>query len=181
MSEREPLSAENCTAQYEDDELVPADRTVVIPWSEARDRLAAADTFYWVATVRPDGQPHVRPVLAVWIDGALYSTTNRGTRKARNLAGNPRCTVTLTTDGMDLVLEGTAAWVEDEATLQRVAEAYHSKYQWPVTLQDGAFDAPYGAPTAGPPPYQPYVVNPVVVYGLGTNEHFAPRSTRWRF
>jgi hypothetical protein len=32
-----------------------------------------------------------------------------------------------------------------------VAEAYAAKYEWPVTVRDGAFDAD-GAPTAGPPP-----------------------------
>jgi hypothetical protein len=51
----------------------------------------------------------------------------------------------------------------------------------PVNVSGGAFHAPYGAPTAGPPPYQPYAVVPDVVYGLGTNETYALRSTRWRF
>lgn len=181
MPEREPVSAENCTWEYEGNELVPADPSLVIPWSEARDRLAASDGFYWFTTVRPSGQPHVRPALAVWVDGLVCSTTNASTRKGRNLAENPRCTVALARDGIDLVVEGTAAWVDDDALLQRIAEAYHSKYSWPVTVQDGAFDAPYGAPSAGPPPYRPYAVTPRVVYGLGTNDHFAPRSTRWRF
>jgi nitroimidazol reductase NimA-like FMN-containing flavoprotein (pyridoxamine 5'-phosphate oxidase superfamily) len=180
MAEREPVSTENCTAQYEDNQLQPPDPGAVIPWGEARDRLAAADT-YWFATVRPGGQPHVRPVLAVWVDGVLYSTTSPDARKGRNLAGNPSCSVTVSTDGIDLVVEGTAARVDDDATLQQVAEAYHSKYRWPVTVKDGAFDAPYGAPSAGPPPYQPYAITPTVVYGFGTNDHFAPRATRWRF
>ncbi|MGH9244498.1 MAG: hypothetical protein ACRD29_09310 [Acidimicrobiales bacterium] len=48
-------------------------------------------------------------------------------------------------------------------------------------MRDGAFDAPYGAPTAGPPPYQPYAVTPTVIFGFGTNDKFAPLSTRWRF
>jgi nitroimidazol reductase NimA-like FMN-containing flavoprotein (pyridoxamine 5'-phosphate oxidase superfamily) len=180
MPEREPVSTENCTSQYEEHQLQPADPDAVIPWSEGRDRLAASQT-YWFATGRPDGRPHIRPVLAVWVDGALYSTTNPGARKGRNLAANPSCAISVTTDGIDLVMDGTAAKVDDDATLQRVAEAYHSKYGWPVTVSEGAFDAPYGAPSAGPPPYQPYAITPTVVYGFGTNENFAPRSTRWRF
>jgi nitroimidazol reductase NimA-like FMN-containing flavoprotein (pyridoxamine 5'-phosphate oxidase superfamily) len=180
MSDREPVAAENITAQYEDNRLQPADPGAVVPWEEARDRLAASDT-YWLASVHPGGRPHVRPVLAVWVEGVLYSTSSPGARKARNLAENARCAVTASTDGIDLVIEGTASRVDDEATLQRVAEAYHSKYGWPVTVRDGAFDAPYAAPTAGPPPYQPYAVTPTVVLGLGTDGRFAPRSTRWRF
>ena len=54
------------------------------------------------------------------------------------------------------------------------------KYGWPPTVADGAFDAPYGAPTAGPPPYEVYEITARTVYGFGTDEEHAPRSTRWR-
>jgi hypothetical protein len=112
----------------------------------------------------------------------LYTTSNASAQKVRNLAGNPRCTVTASTDGIDLVVEGAGAKVEDEATLQRVFDAYRSKYAfWQITMRDGAFDAPDGAPTAGAPPYQPYAVTPTTIYGFGTDEHFAPLSTRWEF
>jgi Pyridoxamine 5'-phosphate oxidase len=119
--------------------------------------------------------------LAVLVDGVLYSTTNRGARKARNLAANSRFAVTVSTDEIDFIVEGTAAPVTDDATLARVADAYHAKYGWPVTVRNGAFHAPFGAPTAGPPPYQPYALAPDVIYGLGTTETYALRSTRWRF
>lgn len=180
MADREPVSATNCASQYEDDRLLPADEGAVIPWSEARARLEASRS-YWLATTGPAGRPQVRPVLAVWVDGALCFATNPGARKARNLADNPTGAVTTSCDGMDLVVEGTTAKVDDDATLQRIAEAYHAKYGWPVTVGDGAFDAPDGAPSAGPPPYQPYAVTPTVVFGFGTDDRFAPRSTRWRF
>lgn len=181
MSDRQPVTAVNITAQYEDHQLQPADRGAVMPWEEARQRLATCGS-YWFATTRPDGRPHVRPVLGVWADGVLYTTSSPGARKARNLAGNPRCAVTASTDGIDVVVEGNGAKVEDEATLQRVFDAYRSKYAfWQITVRDGAFDAPYGAPTAGAPPYQPYAVTPTAIYGFGTDEHFAPLSTRWEF
>ena len=53
-------------------------------------------------------------------------------------------------------------------TLEKVAEAYRAKYDWPVTVTEGGFDAPYGAPTAGPPPYQPFEITPAAVFGFGT-------------
>ena len=62
-----------------------------------------------------------------------------------------------------------------------MADAYRSKYGWPVEIRDGAFDAPYGAPTAGPPPYVVYEVTPVQVFGFGTSDALGPRTTRWRF
>jgi nitroimidazol reductase NimA-like FMN-containing flavoprotein (pyridoxamine 5'-phosphate oxidase superfamily) len=181
MPDREPMSAVNITAQYEDHQMVPPDPSAVIPWPEARDRLAASDT-YWFATVRPSGRPHVRPVLGAWVDGVWYTTSNPDSRKGRNLAENPSCAVTATTDGIDLVVEGRGARVEDEATMRRVLDAYHAKYSfWQVAMRDGTFEAPDGAPTAGPPPYHPYGVTPTAVYGFGTDDHYAPRCTRWRF
>jgi hypothetical protein len=67
------------------------------------------------------------------------------------------------------------AKVTDETMLHRVADVYMSKYEWPVTVPDGAFCGE-GAPTAGPPPYE---VAPTTAFGLATDERFSP--TRWRF
>jgi len=161
-------------------DLIAADPTTALPWEVVRDVLK--DTrLYWLATMHPAGRPHVRPVLAVWVDGALYSTSTKASRKGRNLAADPRCTVTARTDTMDVVLEGTATQVTNEDTLHKVAEAYRSKYGWPVTVTNGAFDAPYGAPTAGPPPYHPYEITPATVFGFGTADEYAGRTTRYRF
>jgi nitroimidazol reductase NimA-like FMN-containing flavoprotein (pyridoxamine 5'-phosphate oxidase superfamily) len=147
-------------------------------WAEARRRLTEGQ-WYWLATVRPDGRPHVVPVLAVWLSSALYFVAGEATRKAKNLARDSHCVITLATADAHLVVEGEAAKVRDETKLQRVAAVYASKYQWRVTVRDGAFDADYGAPTAGPPPYEVYEVTPRKAFGFGTDETFSP--TRWRF
>src|SRR5437899_718923 len=62
-------------------------------WAEARRQVEEA-RIYWLATVRPDGRPHVAPLFAVWLDGGLYFATGPDERKAKNLARNPRCVVT---------------------------------------------------------------------------------------
>ncbi len=180
MADLEPLSAENCTNQYDDDELKPADPAAVIPWADALDRLSTADT-YWFATVHPSGRPHVRPVLAVWVHGVMVTTSSPGARKFQNIAVNDQVAFTTSTDGIDFVVEGMAAPVADADALDLVAAAYHSKYGWRVTVTGNALHAAYGAPAAGPPPYQPLAITPRTVYGFGTDERFAPRSTRWRF
>ena len=131
--------------------------------------------------MHPTGRPHVRPVLAVWVDGLLYSTSTVTSRKGRNLAADPRCTVTTSTDTVDAVLEGSAVRVTSQDTLRTVAEGYRAKYDWPVTVTGDGFDAPYGAPTAGPPPYQLYEITPVTVFGFGTAAGLASRATRWAF
>lgn len=181
MSERPPRTAVNCTDQWDDDAMQPADPDDVMRWEDARDRLAAAD-LYWVATVRAGGgAPHVRPVFAVWVDGLLCSTTNGARAKARNLAADPHVAFTTRTDEIDFIVEGTAAPVTDEAMLERIADAYRAKYGWPLTVRAGELYAPFGAPAAGPPPYRPYAVTPEVIFAMGTSEALGPRSTRWRF
>jgi nitroimidazol reductase NimA-like FMN-containing flavoprotein (pyridoxamine 5'-phosphate oxidase superfamily) len=161
-------------------ELLTAGNQLVIPWADARARLSES-RFYWLATTGSNGGPHVRPVLAVWVDDALHSTSNPTAVKARNLGHDPHAAFTVQSDGLDLVYEGRATKVIDEAMLHQVADVYISKYEWPVTVRDGAFQAPYGAPTAGPPPYEVYRFAPDVVFGFGTDDELAPRSTRWRF
>src|SRR3712207_5757615 len=87
------------------------DGVAAVPWEEAERVLAAAE-LSWLSTVRPDGQPHVTPLITAWHDGALWITTGPDEQKARNLAANPRCTLTTGCNtlhgGLDLVVEGTA-------------------------------------------------------------------------
>jgi nitroimidazol reductase NimA-like FMN-containing flavoprotein (pyridoxamine 5'-phosphate oxidase superfamily) len=147
------------------------------PWSEARQQLAAAGT-YWLATIDAAGPPHVVPLLAVWVDDALHFVANAGSRKARNLARDARCTVTTQSADLDLVVEGEARSIRDEIALQQVAAAYAEKYGWPVEVRAGAFYGD-GAPTAGPPPYDVYAMTFTRAFAFGHDEVHGP--TRWRF
>src|SRR6266699_5719349 len=98
--------------------------TVATGWDETRRALEEAELF-WISTVRPDGRPHVTPLVAVWLDGALYFSTGATEQKAVNLRGNPH--VLLLTgcnrwdDGLDVVAEGDAVQVSGEALLTRLA------------------------------------------------------------
>jgi PPOX class probable F420-dependent enzyme len=106
------------------------------PWEDAESQLTAATT-YWLSTVRADGRPHVAPVWAVWLDGALYFSTGERSVKARNLAREPRCVMSV--EGkLHLVVEGTAERVADEAQMQRMVDAYSPKYNWRMEVRDGA-------------------------------------------
>ncbi|MDR7420874.1 MAG: TIGR03618 family F420-dependent PPOX class oxidoreductase [Armatimonadota bacterium] len=148
-----------------------------VAWAGARRLLATADT-YWLATVRPEGRPHLVPVLAVGVDGALHFVAGPTTRKGRNLARDPRCVIAARGGSLDLVVEGEAARVTQGARLRRVAAAYGAKYRWPVAVRDGALYGE-GAPTAGPAPYDVYEIVPTVAFGFPTEGVLAP--ARWRF
>lgn len=160
----------------------------MIPWPKVRDALEGltqapesggpARHTYWLATVRPDGRSHVMPVGVMWVDGAFYFSAGAGTRKAKNLAHDPHCVITVATHPFDVIVEGVATKVTDEAKLQRIAEVYASQ-GWAPTVRDGALYAEFSAPSAGPPPWELYEVTPETVFGMGTAEPYG--ATRWRF
>src|SRR5436309_6372592 len=93
-------------------------------WDEVARTLDAAELF-WISTVRADGRPHMSPLVAVWLDGAIHFSTGPGEQKALNLQHNSH--VILMTgcnrwdEGVDVVVEGDAVEVIDEPTLQRLA------------------------------------------------------------
>lgn len=115
-----------------------------VPWEQVDAALAAAPLF-WISTVRPDGRPHVTPLVAVWHAGAVCFSTGAGERKGRNLAANPAVALTTGTnalhEGTDLVVEGTAVPVTDDAELRAVAAAFLVKYgeEWRFEVRDGRF------------------------------------------
>lgn len=154
-----------------------AGQTTTTPWAEAREHLEQAE-IYWLSTVRSDGAPHTVPVLGVWVDGALHFAASPASRKAKNLAHSPRCTVAANTQGLDLVIEGRATMVRGDRQLQLVADAYASRHGWHVEIRDRAFHAE-GAPTAGPPPFHIFAVTPATAFGFPTGTSFVP--TRWCF
>ena len=160
------------------------------PWSLAEERLRNPERprTYWLATVEPDGAPHVMPLIAAWLDDALYFLSGEGTRKGRNLAHEPRCVVatgSTTLPSLDLVIEGRAERVTDKATLRRVVEAYGTHLEWPLEVSGDGVTGP-NAPTAGPPPYAMFRLVPTRIFGLPGMlgmEQFdpgdLPRPTRW--
>ena len=153
-----------------------------LPWSRPRDILATdtpgADLTFFVATVRPDGRPHSAGVGGTWVDDALYFVGGPGTRRSRNLAANPACSVSVRLRGIDLVLEGAAHRVTDSATLERVAAVYRAG-GWPATVDGDALTAPYSAPSAGPPPWQLYRLTLHTAFGVASAEPYG--ASRWDF
>jgi nitroimidazol reductase NimA-like FMN-containing flavoprotein (pyridoxamine 5'-phosphate oxidase superfamily) len=142
--------------------------------------LSEAEVF-WLSTVRPDGRPHVTPLLAVWHDDALYFSTGPGERKAKNLEQNAHCLLTTGRNGlddsMDLVVEGAAAKVGDAAEFRLVADAFESKYGPHFTAPEGTWFGLGDAIRGGNALV--YRVAPTTILGFGKGKQFS--QTRWRF
>src|SRR3954467_12769887 len=60
----------------------------------------------WLATINADGSPHVTGVGALYVDGTFHFETGPRTRKGRNLARDPRASLSLATAEFDLILDG---------------------------------------------------------------------------
>ncbi|RSD25326.1 pyridoxamine 5'-phosphate oxidase family protein [Amycolatopsis eburnea] len=156
--------------------------SAALPWSRARDLLATQtpheNLTFFVGTVRPDGRPHAAGVGAIWVDGALYFKGGPGTRRSRNLAANPACTVSVRLNGLDLTMEGEAHRVTDAATLEQVAAVFREG-GWPATVVGDGLAAPFTAPSAGPPPWHLYRLELHRAIGVAGAEPYG--ASRWDF
>jgi hypothetical protein len=144
---------------------------VMLPWGWATERLTGAE-HYWIATTRPDGRPHCRPVWGVWLDATLFFST--GSLAVENLAASPEIAVHLESGSEVVIIEGTAVTVADLSLLRRVVDAYNPKYHWDLD------------PENLPGPF--YAVRPRVAFGwvsdpsgLDGGAAFQGSATRWRF
>ena len=124
----------------------------------------------WLATINADGSPHVTAVGALWLDDAFWFQTGSGTRKGRNVARDPRCSISLSIRDADVVVEGDATRVTDAGALARVAKAW-AEGGWPAEpdASGSGITAPFNAPSQGPPPWNVFRVEPrSATVALGT-------------
>lgn len=146
----------------------PTDGTGLLPWAWAVERLSRSHD-YWVTSVWPDGRPHTMPVWGVWLDDALWFSSSLGSRKARNLAADPRCTVATDHAQEPVVVEGHAVIVRDLAAIERFLEQSNAKY---VTSYELDFLDPDQNATIR--------VTPARAIGL-VEADFTGSPTRWTF
>jgi hypothetical protein len=89
-----------------------------VDWAAVAGKLAAGSApapdavnsrTTWLSTVNEDGSPHVTAVGALWLDGTFWFQTGAGTRKGRNVARDPRCSIAVSIRDADVVIEGCAS------------------------------------------------------------------------
>lgn len=146
----------------------------LLPWSWAEHRLKKSHN-YWITTVNPADSPHgVSPhtmvVWGLWQDGQFLFSTGSKSRKARNLAQNPRCIVCTENAAEAVIVEGTAESAE-VAARRKFMPVYEKKYGWDLsTMKDDILSMKEPV----------FAVRPRVVFGLW-EKHFQGKSTRWKF
>jgi hypothetical protein len=134
----------------------------------------------WLATVNSDGSPHVTGIGALWVEGAFWFETGARTRKGKNLARDPRCTLSAATREFDLTVDGEARKVTDRATVAAMAGRW-AKQGWPARVDETglALTAEFSAPSAGPPPWFVYRLRARSATAVLTVEPGG--ATRWEF
>ncbi len=149
--------------------LDAAHGTGLLPWAWAVERLERSDD-YWVATIRPDGRPHVMPVWGVWMEDALWFSSSRGSRKARNLAANAaHCTIATDNAYEPVVIEGEAVLIDDLAVIGAFVAETNQKYK-----------TDYSIDFFNPADNACFNVRPTWAFGLIESD-FTGSPTRWVF
>lgn len=149
------------TAAYGLD-AAPADGAA-LPWATVTRWLVDARN-YWVASTRSDGRPHVMPVWGVWLDDALWFSTDPASVKARNFAARPDVVVHLESGDEVCVMEGRVRRVTADDLPATFASAYLDKYATPVEPDN--------------PDHGLFVVEPQVAL-TWTEAEFTTTPTRW--
>lgn len=149
--------------------ILPANQgSGLLPWAWALSRLRDSHD-YWVATVWPDGRPHLMPVWAVWDDGELWFSASLRSRKIRNIQVGSAVSVSTEDPRNPVVLEGNAEIVTETSALQRFLDGMNEKYDTGYTLDfmDPAKNASVR-------------VDPVWAFGVADGD-FNGSPTRWDF
>jgi hypothetical protein len=147
----------------------------LVPGTGGPDRHSS-----WLTTVDDDGAPHTTGIGAAWLDGTWWFETGRTTRKGRNLARDPRCTLAIAIRDFDLVVDGTAEVVTDPSTVAGLAEHWAND-GWPCRVDESgtALTADFSAPSAGKPPWHVYRITTKSATALSTVEPGG--ATRWQW
>lgn len=138
------------------------DEAGLLPWSWARARLERTAN-YWVATASAEHGAHLAAVWGVWAEQALWFSTGGRSRKARDLAADPRCSVSAEQADESVVVEGIAQRATGDTAALRAT--YQAKY-------GTGFPDPNGDPI--------FRVAPRVIIGVRVAD-FAGSATRWTF
>ncbi|WP_018656843.1 pyridoxamine 5'-phosphate oxidase family protein [Actinomadura flavalba] len=148
--------------------LGPDEGSGLLPWSWAVERIAA-NQYYWLCTVRPDGRPHAMPVWGAWCGERFWFSSSAASRKLGNLRLNPQVVVTTEEAEEPVVIEGEAEIVTEPRELQRFIDLVNAKYS-----------TGYGVDFLDPDVNATVAVRPSRAFGLRQAD-FAGSPTRWSF
>ena len=141
-----------------------AKKTDLLAWKWAVKRLKKSRQ-YWIATARPDGIPHLMIIWGLWFKDSFWFSIGPMSRKARNIAENPRCVIGTDDAAKAVILEGTVELIDTQhPEFENFARTYEKKYKWDLRKMVHAV----------------YRLRPNIGFGLYERK-FDQTATRWAF
>lgn len=107
---------------------------VEAPGSEIQEKLLEKKVL-WIASVRPDGRPHLVPVWFIWHADHFYFSTAPDSVKAHNMDANPQVAVALEDGTNPVICEGEAHAVAMPVAAE-IADAFFRKYEWNLGTEE---------------------------------------------
>lgn len=142
----------------------------LLSWKWAQDRLTRSRE-YWIATVRPNGAPHVMVIWGLWQENEFFFSTGSQSRKAQNLAKNAKCVICNEDAGEAVIAEGLARRLRDVPRIRKFLSLYERKYKFDMSgMADGMISLKEPV----------FVVKATKVFGQA-EKSFATTATRWKF
>ena len=139
----------------------PTEGSGLLPWAFVTSRMETARN-YWICTSAKNGTPHAAPVWGIWQKGRFYFSTDRESRKGRNLAARSAILVHLESGDEVVVIEGHAQPLAGSPLLDELDAVYFKKYAFHL---EG---------------HATYEVQPTKVFAWSESS-FPDTATRWRF
>ena len=99
----------------------------------AEERMSREQNI-WIASVRPDGRPHLVPVWFTWVENKIYLCTEPGSVKARNLTSNNLVALALEGGTHPVICEGSVQFIQ-KPWPSAVVEGFRAKYDWDITAE----------------------------------------------
>jgi uncharacterized pyridoxamine 5'-phosphate oxidase family protein len=170
MSNSRKKSSPKATRPHMPGYGLPKGTKGLLLWKWAEDRLKKSHNI-WIATVRPDGRPHLMIVWGLWLEGKFYFSTGRESRKAKNLLANSNCVIATEKADQAVIVEGIAEEERDVELRRKFLRLCERKYDFDMS----SFEEPVLSLK------EPiYVVRPKVIFGLDEKKSLNA-ATRWRF
>jgi PPOX class probable F420-dependent enzyme len=87
----------------------------------------------WLATVRPDGRPHLVPIWFVWHDQKIWICTPPESQKISNIRQNPKATIALEDGNQPVIIEGLAEICAGPEPRRTLSPYFETKYDWAIS------------------------------------------------
>ncbi len=104
----------------------------LIKFSKAEEQFLEKNEITRLATISPDGMPHVVPVSYIYSVGIFWIAVDYETKKYHNILGNKRVAlvVDVYSPNRGILIQGQAEIIEQGPEFRQAYEIFYKKFSW---------------------------------------------------